>query len=637
MPPSGRGSLRPVEFTNVRIDDAFWSERLVTLREVTIDGVYDHLVDSGRVENFRIAAGEVEGSFNPPRYNDSDVYKWLEGACYLLAQADDDTLRARVDDVVDAIAAAQEPGGYLNTHYQLEAPDLKWANLSQGHELYCAGHLFEAAVAHHRATGEDRLLDVARRLADHVDETFGPDARDGVPGHPEIELALAKLARETGEDRYLNLAAFFVERRGHTDRLEWETAHPEETGGRNTLLLDDDDEAYEDTYAQDHAPVRDQKRVEGHAVRAVYLFAGATDTAVATGDTELFDAMERLWRNMTTRRMYVTGGIGSAHAGERFTEDYDLPNESSYAETCAALGSILWNHRLLAATGESRFGDVVERTLYNAFLAGYGIDGETFFYENPHAVTDPADPPTRQDWFGTACCPTNVPRLLGSLGRYCYFRDDDASEVYVDQYVGSDATVSENITLHQETDYPWDGAVAVTVDVDEPTEFALNLRIPGWCRSFDLAVGGESFEPRIEDGYARLQRTWTGDESVDLTLSMPIERVAAHPDVAENLGRVALQRGPIVYCLEGVDHDRPLAQYAIDGETQVALQPDLLDRVAVLEGEATVPALADWDEHLYRFSDEVGAEPADFTALPYYAWGHREPGEMRIWLQSTRD
>lgn len=623
--------LSPVEFTDVTIDDGFWQPRLETLCDVTIDGVYEHLAESGRIENLRIAAGEVDGAYNPPRYNDSDVFKWVEGACYVLAFAADPTLRERIDEVVDAIEAAQAPDGYLDSYYQVERPDDRWQNLGQGHELYNAGHLIEAALAHHHVTGETRLLDVARRFADHVDERFGPDD-ETVPGHPEIELALVKLARETGERRYLDLASAFVDRRGHTDRLRWEHDHPDEVG-----WFGDPDEAgkYDPTYFQDHVPVREQEAVEGHAVRATYLFAGATDVAVESDDSALFAAMERLWENMTTRRMYVTGGIGSSAQGERFTEDYDLPNESSYAETCASIGSVLWTHRLLAATGEGRFGDIIERTLFNAFLAGYALNGEHFFYANPHEVTDPDDPPTRQEWFETACCPTNVPRLLGSLGRYCYLRTDDASEVYVHQYVASTAAVSDDLTLHLDTDYPWDGAISIDVEAEEPTAFALTLRIPGWCRSFDLTVDGDAVEAAVDDGFVRIERIWTGGERVDLDLAMPVERVVAHPAVTEDVGRVALRRGPLVYCLEGVDHDRPLVHYAVANGADVSVKPadDLFDGIAVLEGPATVPALDGWDCRLYRPGDETATGSASVTAVPYYAWGHRGPGEMQVWLR----
>lgn len=634
------GGPTPVPFTQVAIEDDFWGPRLATLRRVTIEAVYDRLVETGRIDNFRVAAGG-DGEFSGRFYEDSDVYKWLEGACYLLASGDDrsgaePTLRERVESVVDAVAAAQEPDGYLDTYFQIEDPEGRWTNLGQMHELYCAGHLFEAAVAHRRATGSDRLLVVARRLADHVDDVFGPAGRDGVPGHAEIELALVRLARETGVRRYLDLASFFVERRGHTDRLAWEAAHPDAIGGEANGHLRDADGAYDGTYLQDHAPIRDQERVEGHAVRATYLYAGATDVAVETGDGELLAAVERLWEKLRRKRMYVTGGIGSAREGERFTEDYDLPNAAAYAETCAALGSVRWSHRLLAATGAGRYADLVERTLYNAFLAGYGLDGEHFFYANPHQV-DAADaeaPPARREWFGTACCPTNVPRLLGSLGGYLYLRGEEG-DVYVAQYVGSDVEVTENVSLRQTTAYPWEGTVEIEVRVGEPAAFGLNLRIPAWCRSFAVSVDGEAVDPPAAAGFARVAREWTGGETVVVEFEMPVDRVAAHPAVAENLGRVALRRGPLVYCLEGVDHDRPLARYALaDAPPDATFEPDLLDGVVTLTGTALRPTEAGWSEALYRPADETERERATYTAVPYYAWGHRDPGEMRIWLRA---
>ncbi|MFB6174123.1 MAG: glycoside hydrolase family 127 protein [Halobacteriales archaeon] len=637
-------ALAPVAFTDVTVSDPFWSPRLETLREVTMEEVYGHLDATGRIDNFRIAAGEQEGSFNGRFYNDSDVYKWLEAACYLLALEDDPTLEERVGEVVDAIAAAQAEDGYLNTYFQLEEPEKRWTNLHQMHELYCAGHLFEAAVAHHRATGRDRLLDVATSFADHIDRTF-PEEVDGPPGHEEIELALVKLAHATGEERYLDLAEYFIDARGG-DRFQWEIEHADEiAGGQNDHLEGED--GYDGTYLQDHAPVREQDTVEGHAVRATYLYAGMADVAMETGEPALLAALERLWENMTERRMYVTGGIGSSHVGERFTEDYDLPNETAYAETCAALGSILWNHRMLRLHGEGRFGDVLERTLYNGLLAGMSMAGDRFFYANPlevngeqHALHDEHERRfnvERQGWFRTACCPTNVPRLLAALGGYCYLRGEDA--LYVTLYVGSEAETAvgdTDVTLRQETDYPWEGSVSLSVDPEAAAAFDLALRVPGWATGAEVSVNGEAVEAPVEDGFARIRRTWTPGDEVTLDLGLSAERVAAHPAVRADAGRVALRRGPLVYCLEGTDHDRPLHQLSLPADAALDAEhdPDLLGGVTTLSGEVTVPDLAGWEDDLYRPADMTGTVATPLTAVPYYAWGHRDPGELRVWLRA---
>jgi len=468
MEGSNSEAASPLPPSAVDVRDSFWSPRIETIREVTLDAVYENLESTGRIDNFRIAAGEASGEFSGRYYNDSDVYKWLEGACYALADEDDAELRERVEHVVDAIQGAQADDGYLNTYFQLVEPEHRWTNLHGMHELYCAGHLFEAAVAHYRATDERRLLDVARRLADHVDETFGPDAKQGYPGHEEIELALAKLYRATDEERYLELARYFLDERGREpSRFEWEIEHTEEIGGHAYDHLVDEDGTYDAAHLQDHAPVTDQETAEGHAVRATYLYCGMADVAIETGDRELVDALERLWRNVTQRRSYVPGGIGSSPDGERFTADYDLPNETSYAETCAALGCVRWNRRMLQLAGEGRFGDVLERTLYNAVLAGVSLSGDRFFYDQPlevngdgHALEDRSErrfDNERQPWFPTACCPTNVPRLLLSLGRYVYQRRVDPNELYVALYVGNEAETSfegVDVTVSQETEYP---------------------------------------------------------------------------------------------------------------------------------------------------------------------------------------
>ncbi|MFB6139108.1 MAG: glycoside hydrolase family 127 protein [Halosimplex sp.] len=641
-----RGSQYSVEVSEVEIDDAFWSPWVARNRDETIEYQYEQLASSGALENFRRAADGKEGGFQGMWFQDSDAYKWLEAASYELAKTDDADLRERVDEVIDLVAAAQEPNGYLNTYFQLVEPDRKWTNLHLMHELYCGGHLIEAAVAHHEATGEESLLDVATAFADHVDDVFG-DEIDGSPGHEEIELALVKLYRVTGEERYLDRAQYFVDLRGDDDRLAWETAHldriaghaygelPQGRGdeimdtGRNLFL---DDGEYDGSYAQAHAPVREQDAVEGHSVRAMYLYAAVTELVAERGDEELREALDRFWRNMTEKRMYVTGGIGPEHEHEGFTEDYDLPNDTAYAETCAAIGSIFWNKRMTELTAEHRYADLIERTLYNGFLAGVGLDGKHFFYVNP---LESEGDHHRKGWFTCACCPPNAARLFASLGQYLY--STSGGELYVDQYVGSTLSTAVgdvDVEIEQTSELPWEGDVTLEIDADGTVP--VNLRIPEWCPDATVAVDGEDVDVD-GPGYVRLDREWDG-ETVELELEMETELVAAHPAVEADAGRVAVERGPLVYCAEAVDNDRPLHQYEVptDADVTASHEPDLLNGVTALETDATVPSLDGWEGELYRSVGETDTEDARLELVPYYAWDNREPGAMRVWHRADR-
>ncbi|ERJ05602.1 Putative cytoplasmic protein [Halorhabdus tiamatea SARL4B] len=664
---------------DVTIDDGFWSPRRDVNRTETVEYQYEQLEEAGSLDNFRrVSAGE-RGDHNGMWFQDSDAYKWIEAASYVLTSRDDPDLESRVDEVIDLIAAAQDADGYLNTYFDLEVPDKRWTNLNTMHELYCGGHLIEAAVAHYRATGKETLLDVARAFADHVDRMF-PEQIDGAPGHQEIELALMKLAAVTDEDRYRDLAAYFVDVRGNTDRYEWEDAHRDdiatldewegdegganadgEDGGADADSEDggdadgedgeddEDDSAdeqwadaevkpYDASYNQAHAPLRDQEAVEGHAVRAVYYFAGATDVAAETGDDDLLAHLDSLWENMTQRRMYVTGGIGSQHPGERFTRDYHLPNDTAYAETCAAIGSVFWNQRMFEATGDAKYTDLIEWTLYNAVLPGVDLNGTEFFYDNPLASDGDSH---REGWFECACCPPNLARLLASLERYLYATDDEG--VYVNQYVGGTAELSvagSAVSISQDSDLPWDGTVTLDVETAEPTAFDLRLRVPGWAEEVSVAVDGKDVETAVDIAdaptYVTLDREWDEAE-VSVEFGMSVEVLEAHPAVAADAGRVALTRGPLVYAIESVDHDRPLHHYAIDptNDFEATHREDLFDGMTVLDGEATVPSLEGWDGKLYRPAVETETENASITVVPYYAWDNREPGAMRVWIRTS--
>jgi DUF1680 family protein len=630
----------------VEIDDDFWSPWVTRNREVTVEYQYEQLESSGALENFRRAAEGETGGFSGMWFQDSDAYKWLEAASYELAKADDPDLRDRVDEVVDLVADAQEADGYVNTYFQLVEPEGKWTNLHLMHELYCGGHLIEAGVAHHEATGEESLLDVARGFADHVDDIFG-DEIDGVPGHEEIELALVRLYRVTGEERYLDLAAYFVDLRGHDDRLAWEYEHLEEIAGhaygeleqgRGDEIMDaganlfGEDGEYDGSYAQAHEPVREQRTTEGHSVRAMYLYAAVTDIVAETGDEALRTAMDRLWENMTTKRLYVTGGIGPEHDHEGFTDDYDLPNETAYAETCAAIGSVFWNQRLFELDPDARYADLIERTLYNGFLAGVGLDGEQFFYVNPLASSGDHH---RKGWFTCACCPPNAARLFASLGQYLY--STAGGELYVNQYVGSTLETAVDgtaMTVDQASDLPWGGAV--TLDVDADGAVPVNLRIPSWCSDATVTVDGEDV-PTDGPGYVRLERAWD-DARVEVTLEQRPQLTAAHPAVESDAGRVAVERGPLVYCAEAVDNDRPLFQYAVPtgAEVSASHDADRLNGVTVLSVDATVPDRDGWDGELYRPVGETATTETEVELVPYYGWDNRDAGAMQVWSRWNR-
>ena len=631
-----RRFFRPVPFTCVSLDDGFWASRQRVNRTVTIPAAYRHCLETGRVDAFRL--GWRPGMPDPPHiFWDSDVAKWLEAACYTLSTHPDPPLRGQVDGLVRLICDSQQADGYLNSHFTVVESEKRWTNLRDWHELYCAGHLMEAAVAHHMATGARQLLDAMCRYADYIASVFGPGEGmvRGYPGHEEIELALAKLYRVTGQQRYLALSRFFIDERGRSPSHFVEEARGRgEERPRTGRRLE---------YWQAHCPVREQTEAVGHAVRAMYLYCGMADIAAETGDVALIEACERLFRNVTGRRMYVTGGIGSTGQGERFTRDYDLPNESAYAETCAAIGLVFWTHRLLQLDCNSLYADVMERALYNGAISGVSLDGERFFYVNPLAVhRGPGDDEAserhtgrRQGWFGCACCPPNIARLIASMGQYLYSVSD--SDLAVHLFAAGTASVAicgRQIDIRQETDYPWDGRVRVTVTPAEGTEFGLRLRLPGWCRDASLSVNGHPCEFERVNGYARIVRTWQPGDEVELTLRMPVERVYAHPDVRAASGRVALQRGPIVYCLEGADNGPALERICLprDAALGAVKEPELLGGVTVLRGQAVRAVPAGDGRPLYT-AHPTRTEPVPVNAVPYCVWENREPGDMLVWLR----
>jgi len=617
---STHARLEPLTLSDVRLSDAFWEPRRRLNSEKTLPSQYRYLEETGRLDNFRRASGKLGGAYQGIYFNDSDVYKWLEAASWTLAGGDDPALERMVNTAISEVEDAQEPDGYLNTYFMFERARERWTDFDL-HEMYCAGHLFQAAVAHYRATRSTRLLDVATRFADHICDTFGSGEgkRLAIDGHEEIEMALVELFRVTGDRRYLEEAEFFISARG-----------------RGTL--GDPYGRFDPSYSQDHEPFSEQDEAVGHAVRAMYLYCGAADVYAENGDPALAAALERLWKNMTTRRMYVSGGIGAHHEGEAFGKDYELPNERAYTETCAAIGSVMWNWRMLAIEGGARYSDLIEHTLYNAVLPGVSLDGQHYFYQNPLADDGSH---RRLPWFGCACCPPNFARLLASLPGYFYGKSEDA--LWVHLYANSEAVFHleghDPVLLRQSSRYPWDGAVEITVEGEG--EFSLMLRIPSWCaEGATVAVNGGQSEAGISPGsYFELRRAWNPGDTVRLYLPMPVRLVESHPYVAENRGRVALMRGPLLYCVEVADNPGfDLRELVLDGEAPSArYAPDLLGGVAVLEARAhIVEPDSGWNENLYRVvgpnSGDHGDSTREVVAIPYYSWANREPGAMLVWL-----
>ncbi|HEY7350080.1 MAG TPA: beta-L-arabinofuranosidase domain-containing protein [Ktedonobacterales bacterium] len=619
----------PVAHTAITIEDGFWAPRLQNVRERSLPLIYEQFKRNGHLAAFR---GEWTPGNMPIPYVfwESEVTKWLEAASYTLASHPEPALSALVEEVIALIAAMQQPDGYLNVWFTAVEPEKRWTNLRDWHELYCAGHLIEAAVAHFQATGKRDLLDVACRYADYINTVFGRAERKrrGYCGHPEIELALIKLYRATKEPRYLSLAHYFVEERGQ--QPSYFDAEARARGEDPAAYWA---KTYE--YCQSHLPVRAQDKVVGHAVRAMYLYCALADLAQELHDDSLLQTCQRLWQHLTSTRMYLTGGLGSSADNEGLTADYDLPN-AAYAETCAAIGLVLWSHRMLLLDMDRRYADVLEQALYNGVLSGVALDGASFFYENP---LESQGNHHRQEWYECACCPPNVARLLASLGGYAYSVTE--TDILVHLYMQSTSAIplgDQQIILRQETTYPWDGAIRLGLELEEPRTFGVRLRIPGWCTNAHLSVNGEDIpiEPSLHKGYARIERLWRSGDSILLHLEMPVERMHPHPDVRAAAGYVALQRGPLVYCLETADNPLPLHRIRLPETTVLESQfaPTMLGGVTLIRGNAIALETGDWTDALYRAAP-ARRSPYTLIAIPYYAWDHRHPGEMCVWIGSS--
>ncbi|MDR2863378.1 MAG: glycoside hydrolase family 127 protein [Puniceicoccales bacterium] len=619
---------QPAPLTQVSILDGFWLPRFETNRTVTVWTDFKRSEETGRVSNFARAGKLEQGPFVGIYFNDSDVYKIIEGAAYTLATKPDPKLDAYLDALIVKIAAAQEPDGYLYTARTLGAKQknmgkTRWSYIRHSHELYNVGHLYEAAAAHFAITGKRTLLDVAIKNADLIDKTFGP--REGqlkdVPGHEEIEIGLCSLFRVTGERRYLDLAKFFTDLRGRKD-LRGSIYGP---------------------YHQDHLPVVEQTEAVGHAVRAGYLYAGMADIAALTGDAKYIAAIDKLWENVVSKKLHLNGGIGARHSGEAFGNNYELPNESAYLETCAAIANGLWNQRMFLLHGDAKYIDVLERGLYNGVLSGISFSGDEFFYPNPLASRGGYK---RSKWFDCSCCPGNIVRFIPQFGQFAYARRDAA--IYVNLFIASSAaldTPSGKVTLTQQTDYPWSGKIRIAVTPEKAgAAFPLKVRIPGWAlgrpvpsdlytqvvpASADtvaIGVNGQSVPLTLDKGYVTIDRAWQAGDVVTLSLAMPVRRIQSHPAVKDNVGRLAVERGPVVYCAEGVDNDGHVLNLALPADA--TFTEDRLN----IQGHELVALKAPAQAISASFDGIKEVAPVTATLIPYFAWCHRGAGEMQVWF-----
>lgn len=633
---------RPVQVKDVKVRDDFWSPLQALVMDTVLPYQADIMEDkidcaekSRAIENFRIAAGESGDEFYGMVFQDSDFAKWMEAAAHALAARPDAKLEAKVDELVALIGRAQEADGYLNTYFTLKAPDRKWQNLAECHELYCAGHMMEAAVAHYFATGKTAFLDIMRRNADLIVQRFGKGPRQvpGVPGHQEIELGLLRMYEATGDERYLQTAQFFVDERGQSP--EYLTEECKNRDWYHWGPMQDPE------YNQRHLPVREQKDAVGHSVRAVYMYTAMAELAAKTGDESLAQACRNLWQSITGRRMYITGGIGSTVHGEAFSADYELPNDLVYAETCASIAMMFFARRMLELAPKGEYADILEKEMYNGALSGMQLDGKRFFYVNPLEVVPGVSGvlpeykhvlPSRPEWYGCACCPPNVARLVSSIGQYAWGSAENG--MYAHTPLGGDVRFecAGGVAVQCKSSYPWHGEIEYILTPDAPgAHFFFAVHIPAWCENWQVKVNGEAVQAVLKDGYVYLQRDWQQGDSVDLHLDMEPRRVYANINVRADAGCVALMRGPVVYCLEEVDNGGNLPALRLPRDAALSYEETTLDgigKTVVLRAEGVRLQSGD---ALYSSVPPV-AQAARITAVPYYTWANRKPGGMRVWL-----
>jgi DUF1680 family protein len=619
------GPIEPVSFSKVNITDQFWAPRIQKVSDVTIPVCIDQTeVKTPRIRNFEKVARKLGEKHEGIYFDDSDVYKALEAIAYSLKNHPDAALEKKADEWIDKIAAAQLPDGYLNTYYTLNGLENRWSDMEK-HEDYCAGHLIEAATAYYSTTGKRKLLDVAIRLADHIDSTFRLSQRHWISGHQEIELALVKLYHATDNRKYLELADWYLQQRGH---------------GYGKGVIWDEWKAPE--YCQDQVPLKDQKEITGHAVRAMYLYTGAADVGAAKQDTGYMKAMKTVWEDVVFRNMYITGGIGSSGSNEGFSKDYDLPNENAYCETCASVGMVLWNQRMNILTGEGKYIDILEKSLYNGALDGLALAGDRFFYGNPLASNGNNK---RSEWFGTACCPSNIARLVESLGNYIYAKSSDA--IWVNLFVGSNTTVGlgqNQVQIEQQTNYPWKGAVRLAVSPAKKKRFTLNLRIPGWVtnqaspgntyrfldqskQNWTVLVNGKEAAYTLRSGYAVIDREWKKGDLVSLDFPMETRRVIASDSIVADRDKVSFQRGPLLYCFEHPDNKGTVKNIYIPDDVVFEAQYDSSALGGIVKLTANAPVIKVAEDGL-----SVKTAPTPVVAIPYFAWANRGQGEMLVWM-----
>lgn len=628
------------------INDAFWTGIRETIRQEGIPYQWEAINDrvagaapSFCMRNFRIASGTEKGKHGGYVFQDSDVAKWLEGVAWSLMSKPDPELEALADSAISEIIAAQQPDGYMDTYYIINGLEKRWTNLMDNHELYCAGHMIEAAVAYYRATGKRSLLDAVLRLVDHIDNIFGPEEGKikGYPGHPVIEMALIKLYELTGNRKHLALAKYFIDERG----IKPNYFEEEKKKNGNECVWDHG--VLKLAYYQAHEPVRQQKEAVGHAVRALYLYSGMADVARETGDQELMNACRHLWESVTKRRMYITGAVGSSEYGESFTYDYDLPNDLIYGETCASIALVFFAWRMLRTEIRGEYADVMEKALYNTVLSGMQQDGKKFFYVNPLEVLPEACEkdqrfqhvkPVRQPWFGCACCPPNLIRLVMSLENYLISQDKET--IYIHSYIGSKIDTEVNgkkAAFNITTDYPWNGQI--NLELQTEGTFDLALRIPGWCKTWTVSICNKPVNPKIVNGYIHLPHDWHTGDIVELNLEMRPIVMHANPHVYRDIGLAAVTRGPFVYCLEEEDNGKNLHLIKLGKNSQFEEKwdPDLLGGIISLESDGERIICDEWDnDALYSSIAEEKHVPVKLHWIPYYTWCNRKPGEMRVWV-----
>ncbi len=626
--------MRGLPLTDIKLTDTFWRRWQEVLVDTTLPTQFEQLVETKRFQNFERAAAK-SGEFEGLWFNDSDVYKFAEACAYALNLRDDERIRGFLEKCIQTIVSAQEADGYLNTFFQLRHPSMRWRNLNMMHEMYCGGHLIEAGVAVFECLGDRRLMDVGIRFADHVATQFGPDKKVGYCGHEEFELALLRLSRATGESKFAEFARWMVESRGHRPSpFEAELKDPE----ANALwpfhgsLLEKNGE-YLGEYAQDHAPIREHTEVVGHAVRAMYLYIAAAELADGKQDEALDSALERCWNNLTRRRMYVTGGIGPSASNEGFTADFDLPNLSAYAETCASCGLVFWGQKMLEMTGNSDYAEITERAIFNGILSGISLSGDHYFYANP---LESRGSHARTPWFTCACCPPNIARLIGSMAQYFAGVSDDSFYIHIPNGFEAQATLcGQPVTVTVESDYPWSGKFKVKVTLETPTQFKLYVRIPEWSDEMETDLPGAEEQATYDSGYAVFDRVWKTGDVLSIDLGMVPKWVESDPRVLDNLGRVALINGPLVYALEQHDSGFAPQHFSADVDSTVeVIKQNVLSGINILYVDGTSDTQQESDE-LYppEGTGEVSTVRTKF--IPYYAWNNRGPNKMQVWVRKS--